>query len=149
MSKFYSLSEDTIEDFNAVYDKKSFPVNLKFQFIGSNKQKKLIQISKLADDMMFILEKELKVTINEDLMNVFDEESRQILIEQELDKIVINLDSGAIKLVKPDLTTFSGLIKKYGIEKVSKANMVEELYDQQKKDGTTPEEEPFEFDSTN
>jgi hypothetical protein len=44
------------------------------------------------------------------------------------------MDSGKIKLVKPDLTTFSSLINKYGIEKIARANKVEELYQQQKKD---------------
>ena len=71
---------------------------------------------------------------NESLMNVFDEESINILIEQELDKISINMDTGKVKLIKPDLTTFSSLINKYGIEKIARANKVEELYQQQQKD---------------
>ena len=67
-------------------------------------------------------------------MLVFDEESVQILIEQELDKISVNIDTGKIKLVKPDLNTFSSLINKYGIEKIARANKVEELYSEQKQD---------------
>jgi hypothetical protein len=39
------------------------------------------------------------VTINDDLMSVFDDESIQILMEQEIDKISINIDSGKIKMV--------------------------------------------------
>jgi hypothetical protein len=38
-------------------------------------------------------------------------------------------------MIKPDLTTFSSLITKYGVDKVAKANQVEELYQQQVKDG--------------
>jgi hypothetical protein len=67
-------------------------------------------------------------------MSVFEEESIQILMEQEIDKISVNMDTGKIKMIKPDLTTFSGLINKYGIEKVAKANKVEELYAEQKQD---------------
>mgnify|MGYP003345727477 FL=1 len=88
----------------------------------------------MPDQFAFILEKELLVTINDDLMSVFEEESIQILMEQEIDKISVNMDTGKIKMVKPDLTTFSGLINKYGIEKVAKANKVEELYAEQKQD---------------
>ena len=44
------------------------------------------------------------------------------------------MDTGKIKMVKPDLTTFSSLINKYGIEKIARANKVEELYSQQKED---------------
>lgn len=134
MSKFYNLSEDTIDTFKSIFTKKSFPFNIGFQYVGSESQKNLIKISKISDQFSFILERELLVSINEDLMMVFDEESMQILIEQEIDKISVNIDTGKIKLVKPDLTTFSSLINKYGIEKIAKANKVEELYSEQKQD---------------
>jgi hypothetical protein len=134
MAKFYKISEDTINVFKKVFTKKSFPFNVGFEFIGCESQKNLIKISKLPDQFSFVLEKELLVQINEDLINVFDEESIQILIEQEIDKISVNMDSGKIKMVKPDLTTFSSLINKYGIEKIARANKVEELYTQQKED---------------
>ena len=88
----------------------------------------------MPDQFAFILEKELLITINDDLMSVFDDESIQILMEQEIDKISVNMDTGKIKMIKPDLTTFSGLINKYGIEKVAKANKVEELYAEEKQD---------------
>ena len=45
MSKFYNLSDDAIEKFNSVFKKKSFPVDVKFQFIGYESQKTLIKIS--------------------------------------------------------------------------------------------------------
>jgi hypothetical protein len=134
MDRFYELSEDTINDFYNIFNKKSFPISLKFQFIGDSKQKNLIKIAKIADDYSFVLQKELKITINEDLLNAYDEESSTILFEQEIDKININLDSGKVKLVKTDLNTFSSLVNKYGVEKVAKANKVEELYQEQQKD---------------
>lgn len=134
MSKFYKLSDDSIKSFNDVFSKKIFPVSVGFQFLGCEKQKNLIKISKLPDQYAFLLEKELLVLINEDLMSVFDDESIFILIEQEIDKISIDIDTGKIKMVKPDLTTFSSLITKYGIEKIARANKVEELYNKQKED---------------
>jgi hypothetical protein len=139
MDRFYELSEDTIDDFFAIFNKKSFPVSIKFQFIGDTKQKSLIKIAKIADDYSFVLKKELKVCINEDLMNAYDEESVTILFEQEIDKININIDSGKIKLVKTDLNTFSSLVNKYGVEKVARANKVEELYQEQQKDARDEE----------
>lgn len=140
MDRFYELSEDTINDFYNTFNKKSFPISIKFQFVGDSKQKALIKISKIADDFSFILGKELKISINEDLLSVFDEESITILFEQEIDKININIDSGKIKLVKTDLNTFSSLVNKYGVEKVAKANKVEELYHEQQKDAQQDEE---------
>jgi hypothetical protein len=140
MENFSEVSEDTIKDFYSIFNKKSFPIQVKFQFLGNSKQKNLIKISKIADTFAFILEKELLVTINENLLNVYDEESITILFEQEIDKININLDSGKIKLVKTDLNTFSSLVNKYGVEKVARANKVEELYQEQQKDAEQDEE---------
>ena len=71
MSKFYEVSEDTQKEFFNVFNKKSFPISVGFQFIGSEKQKQLIKISKLADQYTFLLNKELLVSVNEDLFNVF------------------------------------------------------------------------------
>lgn len=135
MSKFYKLSDESIAHFRKVFTAKSFPFNIGFEFIGSESQKNLIKISKISDQFSFLLEKELMISINEDLMNAFDEESIQILMEQEIDKISANLDTGKIKMVKPDLNTFSSLINKYGIDKIARANKVEELYVEQKQDG--------------
>ena len=135
MSKFYDVSEDTEKVFFNIFNKKSFPVSVKFQFVGCENQKALIKISKITDQFSFLLEKELLISVNEDLLNVFDDESITILMEQEIDKISIDTQSGKIKMIKPDLTTFSSLISKYGVDKVAKANQVEELYQQQTKDG--------------
>lgn len=140
MDNFYEVSEDSIARFFEVFNKKSFPVSIKFQFIGNEKQKELIKVSKIADNYAFILQKEILVTINDDLMSVFDDESIQILIEQEIDKININIETGKIKFVKTDLNTFSAIVNKYGVEKVARANKVEELYQEQKKDAKTDQE---------
>jgi len=39
-----------------------------------------------------------------------------------------------VKLLRPDLSTFSSLVNKWGIEKVSRANQITELYTQQSED---------------
>jgi hypothetical protein len=143
MDNFYELSQDTIDTFMEVFSKKAFPVAIKFNFLGNTKQKELIKISKIADNYSFMLKRDILVTINEDLLSVFDDESSTILIEQEIDKININIESGKIKLVKTDLNTFSSLVNKYGVEKVARANKVEELYQSQKQDATLSDD--FEF----
>lgn len=136
MDKFYEVSEDSINRFYEIFNRKSFPVGIKFQFIGNEKQKELIKVSKVSDQYSFILQREILVSINEDLMHVFDDESVVILMEQEIDKININIETGKIKLVKTDLNTFSSLVNKYGVEKVARANKVEEIYNEQKRDSS-------------
>jgi len=140
MDNFYELSEDTISKFLEVFNKKTFPVSIKFQFEGDEKQKELIKISVIPPKYQFIIGKDLLVSINEDILNVFDDESVTILLEQEIDKINMNIETGKIKLVKTDLNTFSSLVNKYGVEKVARANKVEELYKEQQKDAAQDEE---------
>jgi hypothetical protein len=141
--KFYDLSDDVIATFNEVYNAKSFPINIGFKFLGASKQKQLIKLSKLNDQYQYLIGKDMLVTINEDVFDKFDEESKRILIEQELDKIWVDANSGKIKTVKPDLVTHSGLVNKYGIEKVARANQVEDLYHQQKADAQLEESDEF------
>lgn len=134
MSKYYEVSDDTIKVFLDIFRKKSFPVDVKFQFLGLESQKKLIKIFKIPDQYAFITNKELLVMFNDELMSVFDDESIQILIEQELDKVSINIDSGKIAVGKLPLVTSTGVVNKYGIDKVSRANQVEILTTEQKED---------------
>ena len=137
---YYEVDSSTEELFLEVFNKKSLPVNVKLLFQGNSKQKQLIKVSKISDQYSFALGKELLISVNEDLLNVFDDESITILIEQEIDKININMESGKIKLVGTDLNTFSSIVNKYGVEKVARANKVEELYHEQKADAKSDEE---------
>ena len=137
---YYEVDSSTEELFLEVFNKKSLPVNVKLLFQGNSKQKQLIKVSKISDQYAFALGKELLISVNEDLLNVFDDESITILIEQEIDKININMESGKIKLVGTDLNTFSSIVNKYGVEKVARANKVEELYHEQKVDAKSDKE---------
>ena len=139
MDNFYELSEDTISTFFDIFKKKSFPLSVNFQFIGDEKQKEMVKIAIINPKFSFLLNKEILVSINEQIMEAFDEESVTILMEQEIDKIYINIETGKIKLIKTDLNTFSSLVNKYGVEKVARANKVEELYHEQRKDAKEDE----------
>lgn len=134
MDKFTKLDEDVINKFLEIFKKKSFPINVSYEFIGNQKQKGLIKITKMPEHFEFLLDKQLFVSINTELFDSFDNEAVEILFEQEIDKISVNIETGKIKLVKPDLNTFSSLIKKWGIESVGRANSVELLAVEQKDD---------------
>ena len=124
MDNFYELSEDTISTFFEIFNKKSFPLSIKFQFVGDQKQKELIKVSLINPKFSFLLGKEILVSVNEDIMNAFDDESITILMEQEIDKIYINIETGKMKLIKdiiltiimiPFLLIGLGLFISYGV----------------------------------
>ena len=141
--KFYEVSEDVIATFKEVYNTKAFPIEIGFEFLGVSKQKQMIKLKKFSDVDQYRSKKDMLVTFNEDIFDKFDIESQRILIEQELDRFYVDSNTGNIKSNKPDLTTFSGIVNKYGIEKVAKANQVEDLYNQQKSDKQLDESNSF------
>jgi hypothetical protein len=124
--KYYEISEETIGIFSEIVRKKVLN-DVAFHFIGNSSQKTVCKISKLSDQYEYMLNKHILVSINEELMVKFDDESINILFEQEIDKISFNIETGKVKLIKPDIATFSSLIKKWGIEKISRANQLADI----------------------
>lgn len=127
-TKFYEASEDAITKFNEVFEKKAFPANVGIKFIGSTKLKKMIEVSILSEKHKFAFGEDLLVVINEDLLEKYDnDEMVNILIEQELEKVGVDGKTGNLKSVPLGFSTSPGLLNKYGLDKVGRANQVEEL----------------------
>jgi len=126
ITKFYDVSDETTNIFLELVRKKVLN-DVSFQFIGCDSQKVVCKVSKLSEQYEYMLKKHILVSINEVLMADFDEESINILFEQEIDKITFNIETGKVKLRKTDINTFASLIKKYGIDKISRANQLAEI----------------------
>lgn len=133
--KFYDVSQDTIDEVEKVLDKMSLPFKIKMKYIGVNKQNTLIKLQKSNPAVQYATDIDLFVFLNEDFANNLDESSVHILIHQELDKIVPDINKGTFKLGKFRFQTNEGIVNKYGIDAVARANQLSELYDKQSKDG--------------
>lgn len=136
MSKeqFHELSDYIVDYFTELEQKLSLPVDLKYVYQADEKQKSLIKIVKIPDRYSVLIKADLLVSFNEDFFDAFDEESKNILIDQELALIEFNMEKGTLKMGKPDLMTSSGVLKKYGVDAVERANQVRDLYNQQQSD---------------
>jgi hypothetical protein len=107
------------------------------KFAGNTKQKTFMKVTKIPDQYAWLLDADVLVSINEDFFYKLDEPAQKILIEEEIDKIYVNMDTGKLKMMKPDFVSFSGLIDKYGAEEVMRAKGLETLTNQQKEDSDT------------
>lgn len=136
MSKeqFASLSDYIIEFFQEKEKNLSLPVDIKYVYQADKKQKTLIKLIKIPDRYSNILSADMLVSFNEDYFDAFDDESKNILIDQELALLEFDLEKGTLKIGRPDLVTSSGIIKRYGVEAVERANQVRDLYTQQQAD---------------
>jgi len=133
MSKeqFHELADYVVDYFDNLERKLSLPVDIKYVYQADDKQKSLIKIVKIADRYANLLSADLLISFNEDFFDAFDDEAKNILIDQELALIEFNLEKGTLKLGKADLITSSGVIKKYGVDAVERANQVKSLFNDQ------------------
>lgn len=132
------MSDYVEEFFKKIVDEKGISVAVDFFLLSDSKQKSLIKIKKIPDPYVVGLNAHLLVTINEDFFDKFSQDPKEgineILIEQEVDKIEINYETGAIKIGKSPLMTSRGIVEKYTYEKVTRAIELEKLYDKSKTD---------------
>lgn len=143
MERYYSLSEDVLESLNTYVSKYlNSTVRLNIVFIGDNKLKKLVKIKKYNDEDRFALSQDIKILVNEsiwDLISNDDEKALEILIKEEFDAVVVNMETGKVKIEKPKFNSNRGLIEKYGYDIVSRAKELEELALSQAEDKATDE----------
>jgi hypothetical protein len=132
--QYEKLSEDVIEHFRKIEKSFAMPMDIKFKFVANSKQKKLVKITKIPDTYSYLLDSDILVVYNEDYFDNFDEQSKQILIEQEIDKIEFDLEKGTIRIKEPEINTSSGIIEKFTLKLVENANKLQKEYEKQKKD---------------
>jgi hypothetical protein len=125
--QYYELADDVIDFFKKIEQEFVFAIDFNYTFQCNSKQKRLIQIKKIPDNYAVLLNSDILVTINEDIFDKLDDEIRTILFEQEIDKIIPNLEKGTFSIVQPTLKTSMGIVKKHTYEKVERANETERL----------------------
>jgi len=130
--QYYELDQDIVDYFLDLEKNFSFAIDIKYLFQTNTKQKQLISIKKIPDNYAVVLNAEILVTVNEEYFNVMDDNIRKILFEQEIDKILPNLEKGTLKIVQPSLKTSAGIVKKYSYESVERANETQRLLAQNK-----------------
>jgi hypothetical protein len=134
VEKYHELSESTVEEIKELVSKMAMPFQVNFRYLGNAKQKALLNVSKMQPQIAFMTNLHVLIQVNEEYFDKFDEEAKTILMRQELDRIQFDSNSGAIKIAKPELTTSVGVITKYGIEAVARANKLQDLYTDQQLD---------------
>lgn len=129
MAEYVKTGDDIIEYFEDIEKNFAHPFDVKYVFITNNTSKKLIKVNKLSDQLNFLLNAHVLVTINETFFDNFEDDTKVILINQELDKIECNAENGQVKInSNPLISTSSGIIEKYTLESVKNANELERQY---------------------
>lgn len=132
---FNKLESDIVDFFEERLKNFSIPIDMGFEFQSNSKQKnQLVKLTKIPDQYSVLLNKDILVQVNEEYFDVFDEDAKKILFDQEIDKIQFNLEKGTFKIGKSNIITSQGIVEKYTYEQVQRALEIERLYEEQKKD---------------
>lgn len=117
MSKFSEIPQDVSDYFNEIFDKHTTLGHyVTVKLVNNEKLKHLIEIKKFNDLVTFLLNKEIVVSFNSQIFDILDEKQREILILEALQAIEYDSEKDQLKLVAPDVATYSPIIKKYTIE---------------------------------
>ena len=119
--QYYELDQDIIDYFKKLEREFAFAIDIDYLFQSNTKQKQLMSIKKIPDNYAVILKSELIVTVNEEYFSLMDDDIIKILFEQEIDKIIQNLEKGTLKISQPTLKTSAGIVKKYTYVNVERA----------------------------
>lgn len=137
MAKYEQLFEDTQELFSEVINKLELSKNLNIIILADNKAKDLFKVVKANPLLKYRTGDDVIIILNEHIFDQLPMDMKMIAIEESLAYIHYNLDKERLEILKPDITTFSGLLSKHGFENYQRLHeSVKSLFNADKENDT-------------
>lgn len=114
--KLDGVLKETEELFIKVLNETSIPKSIRFELISADDMKEVGKVAKANEILKYMTDIDIIVLLNEHIFDKLAEDQKRMIIEELLAQVYWDSNSGKIKLIKPDVNTFSLLIKKYGID---------------------------------
>lgn len=119
MSKFVEVSQETQDVFNRVLEATSIPQWVDFKLLANNSQNELYVVKKLSE-LFEVLTDGLSIVVilNEEIFDSLEDDQKLLVFEEALTGVVVNPDNDKISIEKYDFSTYSGMLDKYGDDKM-------------------------------
>jgi hypothetical protein len=114
--KLDGVLKETEELFIKVLNETSIPKSIRFELISSDDMKEVGKVAKANEILKYMTDIDIIVILNENIFDKLADDQKRMIIEELLAQVYWDSNTGKIKLIKPDVNTFSLLIKKYGID---------------------------------
>ncbi len=117
MAKFEEVFEDTqalFTNFIGAIDNLR-EVNIKI--LANNNLKEIGKVVKANDLLKFMTQEDIVILLNENIFEQLDDEQKMMVVEELIAAVYFDADKGKVSIIKPDINTFSLLLRKYGYEK--------------------------------
>jgi len=117
MAKFEEVFEDTLELFQRQINESSLPKFLKIKILSNNNLKKGFGlVSKAQDIVKYMTDYDIIIQINEPIFDQLETVQKEYIVKDLLAQIVYDMDKDKVSIVKPDINTFSGVLRQYSID---------------------------------
>lgn len=135
MAKFEEVSEETKKVFTEVISQRGLPPHqVTFDIVSDNKQKTLHKVSKANPYVKYKSGVDVVIYINEDIFWQLEDDQQIIVAEEAIAGVSYSSERDSINIEKPDVVTYSGILRKFGAEKHEiLRESVKSLYDKEEK----------------
>lgn len=143
MAKFEDVFDDTQTLFTSLLLNANLAQVVTVKLLTDNKQKDIYKVVKANDLVRYMTNNDVVIILNENIFDQLPEDQKKIIAEEAIASISFDFENDKLALAKPDLTTFSGIISKYSLEKyLETKELIRLLYSQEedkKTDNNTTE----------
>jgi hypothetical protein len=133
MAKFEEPFEDTKELFNSLITLADLNQSINIEVLVNNRQKEIYKLFKTNDLTRYKTNVDVFLVINEMVFDQLSDEQKVIVADESLAGIHYDSEKEKLTLTKPDVSTYSGLLKKYGEKQYLELNeLIKLIYSQER-----------------
>ena len=130
---YEKISDETQALFNKTISNSTLPTFVKIKILDNSKIKDNGKVTKANEIIKFLNDFDVIVQVNEVIFSQLEEDQQQIIADELVAQIYFDQEKDLIKILKPDIHTFSGIIMKHGIEKyMAVKESISTLFDMEK-----------------
>ncbi len=120
MAKFEEVYDDTLKLFNTHINNSGIPQFVNIKILSNNTIKDYFGVvTKSQDIVKFMTDYDVIIQINEIIFDQLEDNQKDYIVKDLLAQVVYDIEKDKLTIVKPDITTFSGVLRQYDIDTYS------------------------------
>ena len=120
MAKFEEVYDDTLKLFNTHINNSGIPQFVNIKILSNNTIKDYFGVVTKSQDMVkFMTDYDVIIQINEPIFDQLEDNQKDYIVKDLLAQVVYDIEKDKLTIVKPDITTFSGVLRQYDIDTYS------------------------------
>jgi len=117
MAKYQEVFGETQELFDQVIRERKLAELINITLLSNDTAKEIFKVTKANELLKFRTGDDVIIVINEKIFEQLNPEQRMIVAEEAISALSFNSDKDKFEIKKPDVITFSGVLRKYSYEK--------------------------------